>query len=337
MGRKRETGGEIVLSYLEQYPDWYPANSLSRIIFDENKHTFDSSEQVRCLIRYYQGQMGERNRKQVIKYSDFVRDRKKSTKFAQPETKAIEKKVFELGSGYRRVGFISDLQVPFHDPKAIDLCFDYLHKEKVDCLFINGDLLDFYGISQYVKDPRDRDFLGEYEDCIEMIMYIKQSFDVPIYYNLDANHEARWGRYMAGKAPELLGLKLFSIEDLLRLDEFGIKYIKDIHHIKIGKLPVIHGDTVFRFGSGVFPAKRLFDKVKTSCIASHVHRSSEYTDKSPITDEMSTCWTTGHLMHPNVDYAKHTDQYNQGFAVIYKDASGDYEVHNKRIYKGKVR
>jgi len=335
--RKRTSQGDIIISYLEKFPSWYPANSLSRIIAKENPHSFEDAEQARALLRFYSGKMGNTGRGKLT-YRKFMQDGKRSSsKFAQPDTRAKEKTIFELPSGYKRVGFIADLQVPFHDPKAIDLCFDYLNKEKIDCLFINGDLLDFYGISQYVKDPRDRDFVREYEDCLEMIMYIKQSFDVPIYYNLDANHEARWGRYMAGKAPELLGLKLFSIEDLLRLDEFGIKYIKDIHHIKIGKLPVIHGDTVFRFGSGVFPAKRLFDKVKTSCIASHVHRSSEYTDKSPITDEMSTCWTTGHLMHPNVDYAKHTEQYNQGFAVIYKDASGDYEVHNKRIYKGKVR
>ena len=334
---KPKTQGEIILTYLKQFPSWYPTNSLSRIIAKENPHTFEDSEQARALLKYYLGKSGEKERNKIT-VRDFIQTGKRtSNKFAQPETKAIEKKVFELPTGYKRIGFIADLQVPFHDPQAIDICFDYLTKNKIDCLFINGDLLDFYAISQYVKDPRERDFEGEYEAALEMLLYIRQAFDVPIYYNLDANHEARWGKYMAGKAPELLGIKLFTIEDLLKLDELRIHYIKDIHHIKIGKLPVIHGDTVFRFGPGVFPAKRLFDKVKSSCIASHVHRTSEYTDRSPLTDEMSTCWTTGHLMHPNVDYAKHTDQYNQGFAIIEVEAGGDYQVHNKRIYKGKVR
>jgi hypothetical protein len=41
-------------------------------------------------------------------------------------------------------------------------------------------------------------------------------------------------------------------------------------------------------------------------------------------------------MHPNVEYCKHVDQYNQGFAVLEKDKSGEYRVHNKRIINNKV-
>lgn len=335
MAARRTSQGDIIISYLERFPAWYPANSLSRIIAKENPHSFDDSEQVRALIKFYTGKLGDKCRNKAT-YTKFFRENKSSSKFAMPETQAKEKKIYEIGTGYKRVGFIADLQVPFHDPKAIDICFDYLHKHSIDCLFINGDLLDFYSISQYVQDPRDRDFQGEYEACLEILLFIKQSFDVPIYYNLDANHEARWGRYMAGKAPELLGLHQFAIEDILKLDELGIKYIKDIDHVKIGKLPVIHGDTVFKRGSGVSPARTLFLRTKTTCLASHVHRTDEYTDKN-LHGEMSTCWTTGMLMHPNVEYCKHVDQYNQGFAIIEKDTTGDFQVHNKRIYKGKVR
>ena len=41
-------------------------------------------------------------------------------------------------------------------------------------------------------------------------------------------------------------------------------------------------------------------------------------------------------MHPNVEYCKHVDQYNAGFALLEKETNGDYRVHNKRITKGKV-
>ena len=169
-------------------------------------------------------------------------------------------------------------------------------------------------------------------------MYIKQTFpNIPIYYNLDANHEHRYERYMRLKAPEFLGIDdAFEIEDLLLLDKIGIKYIKNADHILFGKLPIIHGDTVFSRGSGVSPARMLWTRTKVNMIASHVHRTSEYTDKN-FHGEMSTCWTVGHLMHPNVDYCKHVDQYNQGFALLEKETSGDFLVHNKRIYKNKVR
>jgi hypothetical protein len=129
--------------------------------------------------------------------------------------------------------------------------------------------------------------------------------------------------------------KIFGLENLLRLDELGYHYIKNVDHVKIGKLPVIHGDTVFRRGSGVSPARTLWMRTKVSCIASHVHRSSSYSSKN-FNGEQTTCWTTGMLMHPNVEYAKHVDEYNSGFAIIDLDQQGNYFVDNKKIYKGKV-
>jgi predicted phosphodiesterase len=243
-----------------------------------------------------------------------------------------------LPIGIKKMGFISDLQVPFHDPKAIDVCFKYLVDQKIDSLFINGDLVDFYQLSDFQKDPRVRKFDEEYEAIIEMLGFIRATFpQIPIYYNLDANHEFRYERYMRTKAPELLGLNgKFDIEEILMLNTFNIIPIKNIDHVKFGKLPIIHGDTTFRRGSGVNPAKTLYDRVKQSAIASHVHQVQSYTTKNQFDEEVFTCWTTGHLMHPNVEYCKHVDNYSQGFAILEKDVEGYYSVQNKRIYKNKI-
>jgi hypothetical protein len=171
-----------------------------------------------------------------------------------------------------------------------------------------------------------------------MLGFIRASFPlIPIYYNLDANHEFRYERYMRTKAPELLGLSgKFDIEEILMLNTFNIIPIKNIDHVKFGKLPIIHGDTTFRRGSGVNPAKTLYDRVKQSAIASHVHQVQSYTTKNQFDEEVFTCWTTGHLMHPNVEYCKHVDNYSQGFAILEKDVEGYYSVQNKRIYKNKI-
>ena len=336
-GKKTTMTGQIILDYLEKYPQWMPSHTLASLILKENKNHFDNTEAIRSLIRYYRGKMGNalRDSLAVKTYKeDFTRH---SANFVQPPTWVKEKVVFSLPVGIKKMGFISDIQVPFHDPKAIDITFDYLTKYGIDTLFINGDLVDFYQISDFQKDPRVRKFDEEHEAIIEMLAYIRKSFpSITIYYNLDANHEFRYERYMRTKAPELLGLQLFEIEDLLQLNVFDIKPLKNIDHVKFGHLPIIHGDTTFRRGSGVSPAKTLYDRVKQSAIASHVHRTSEYTTKNQFDGEIFTCWTTGHLMHPNVDYCKHIDQYNQGFAVLEKEKSGDYRVNNKRIIKNKV-
>lgn len=337
-GSKPTKKGELAMQYISEYPEWFPLAALARVMYQENPHSFDSTEDARFTIRYYKGEAGDKNRGRVIRAGNFFSDNfnRTSSPWVIPETWAEEKKVFQIPTGLKKIGFIADLQVPFHDPQAIDLCFNYLTKHEIDCLFINGDLVDFYGISEFEKDPCQRDFKQEYDATLEMLLYIKQSFPgIPIYYNLDANHEFRYERYMRKKAPELLKLKLFELEDLLKLSEIGIHALKKYDHIKIGKLACIHGDTTFRRGSGVSPARTLWMRTKVSCIASHVHRSSEYTDKN-FYGEISTCWTTGMLMHPNVDYCRHVDQYNQGFAIIHKELNGDYEVENKKIYNGKV-
>jgi hypothetical protein len=337
-GGKSTAKGEIVLEYLSNYPDWFPHRTLGRIIFSNNPTAFKNEEDATCVVRYYRGKQGDSSRSSNPKHRKIFTETKKREpiSFPIPESWAEEKKVWTLPSGYRKIGFISDLQVPFQDNKAIRICFDYLKEQKIDCLFINGDLVDFYNISSYERDPRKRNMKAEYEAIIEMLVFIKSEFsNIPIYYNLDANHEARYERYMNTKAPELLQLEIFGLENLLRLDELGYHYIKNVDHVKIGKLPVIHGDTVFRRGSGVSPARTLWMRTKVSCIASHVHRSSSYSSKN-FNGEQTTCWTTGMLMHPNVEYAKHVDEYNSGFAIIDLDQQGNYFVDNKKIYKGKV-
>lgn len=337
MSRPTTEKAKIVLDYLAKYPIWFPTSSLARIICKENVHSFGESEEARTLIKYYRGAVGDKKRNLISNKTFFDTEKRKPYPFAIPPTVVKEKVPYKIPTALNKAGFICDLQVPFHDPRAIDICFDYLHKQGIDHLIINGDLVDFYGISSFEKNPRERKFKEEYDMIMEMLLFITQSFpEIPIYYNLDANHEFRYERYMRTKAPELLGLELFEIEDLLMLDSLNIKYIKNHDHLLFGKLPIIHGDTVFSRGSGVAPARTLWMRTKVNMIASHVHRTSEYTDKN-FHGEMTTCWTTGHLMHPNVEYCKHTDQYNQGFAILEKEKSGDFEVHNKRIYKNKVR
>ena len=141
--RRTTMTGQIILDYLEKYPQWMPSHTLAALILKENKNHFDNSESIRALIRYYRGKLGNkaRNYLGVTTYKEeFTRH---SAKFVQPPTWVEEKVVFSLPVGIKKMGFISDLQVPFHDPKAIDICFEYLTKEGIDTLFINGDLVDF--------------------------------------------------------------------------------------------------------------------------------------------------------------------------------------------------
>ena len=158
-GSNRTMSGQIILDYLEKYPSWMPSHTLASLIYKENSNHFDDKEQIRSLVRYYRGKLG------VNKSSnkDFHEEYKRTCQnFVQPPSWVEEKVVFTLPIGIKKMGFISDLQVPFHDPKAIDICFEYLTKEGIDTLFINGDFVDFYQLIDFQKDPRVRKFDEEY-------------------------------------------------------------------------------------------------------------------------------------------------------------------------------
>jgi hypothetical protein len=334
------TKSEIVKSYCEQYQN-FPSLTLARLIYKESGSAFKNIEDARYSVRYVRGKTGKNDKAvSVGKYGHLhEKEERSKTPFALPESWAEPKKVFKLPVVCNNIGFVSDHQVPFHDEKAIEASYKYLKDQGVNTIFINGDYVDFYGISNFLRDPRKRNFKEEYYDILQSFEHLRSWFpDETIYYNLDANHEMRYERYMMYKAPEVLSLSLpdFSLENLLKLNLFDIKPLRGNHHTLIGKLPVVHGHQVFIGAtSPASPARTVFMKTNKSCIASHCHQTSEYSTKT-ISDELITTWTTGCLMSLNVEYNPVANRYNHGIAHIRTEKDGTYMVDNKRIFNGRV-
>lgn len=56
-------------------------------------------------------------------------------------------------TNYERTVFLSDLHIPFQDHRAVDLTMDFIKWFEPSYIFIVGDLLDFYALSFYDKNP----------------------------------------------------------------------------------------------------------------------------------------------------------------------------------------
>lgn len=324
---------EIAKELCEKFPK-SGTRTLARILYNENKVVFKDYEDARAAIRYVRGEHGKLSRK----HSKAFKEMGKTKEYHIPETWAKPKKVFKIPSGYKNIGLISDIQCPFHDAGAIEICVKYLQDRKIDCLLINGDFLDAYHLSDFQKDPRLRNFKQEREDGIELLNWFKSQFKkIPIYYHLDANHEERYERYMRIKSPELFSTDLFHIEDLFMLHDIGIIPIRGYDHIKVGNLPILHGHTLFRGQqSPVSPARTIFMKLKQTALASHVHKVSQYTCVN-LDGEVMGFWTTGCLMNLNVEYNQHGNDYVHGFAIIkILNDKGDFMVENKMIINRNV-
>lgn len=253
--------------------------------------------------------------------------------FGFPEPLDDSVKTFKLPIGCNNILFISDLQIPFHDISAITCALKYGQEHKVNTIYINGDAVDFYSISDYEKDKRLRNLVRELEMAREFFSILRQAFpDTHIYLKM-GNHSERWARYIREHAGELDGIEELEFENVLHLPKHNIRLIGQRSIVQIGGLTAIHGHEIRGVG-GVFPARTLFMKTMTSSICGDCHRSSEYTHKT-LTDKFHTCWTVGCLSVLRPYYAPGA-QYNHGFAHIQTQSNGDFHVKNFRILDGRI-
>jgi predicted phosphodiesterase len=325
---------DIVLNIIQEMPK-ASTMALSRIIFNKYPLDFDSVEQARNSVRYYRNETTKASK--VINVGVRTAEEKKqfmTKKFDLPESDYEKSEPYLIPKGQNNVLVLSDIHIPYQDNKALELALNYGLENKVNAIYLNGDTIDMYQGSRFIKDRRLRDLAGELEMTRQFLKMLKDTFNCPIYFKI-GNHEKRWEDYLKLKAPELLGIDDFKLEQILRFREFGVNLIKDRQIGYLGKLPVLHGHEWFAgFAPPVNPARGLFLKAKESCIIGHHHTTSEHTEKS-LGGKITTCWSTGCLSGLEPEYNPF-NKYNHGFAHVRFDKNGDYEVKNLRIIDYKI-
>jgi predicted phosphodiesterase len=237
--------------------------------------------------------------------------------------------------GPAKVAILSDIHIPFHDKTPLVAALESCHKYKPTHIILNGDIADFFSVSFWEKDPRERDLANEIKTVREFLALLRKRFrDAQIIYKL-GNHEERWERYLRVKAPELLGIPDFEIETVLQFGNHGIIKVGDFRPIRVGHLNVIHGHE-FRWGiqSPVNPARGFYLRGKECCLGGHLHQTSSHNEKS-MNDTVVSCWSTGCLADLKPAYAP-MNKWNHGFACVELDKGGMFEVHNYKLIHGRV-
>jgi|SRR6476620_500046 len=326
---------DIVVSYLSKFPK-ASTMAISRMVYNENKLDFDSIDQARAIVRRYRGESGVNN-STVTQVSTRTTETKKQfmkKTIKLPESDYEKCEPFIIPKGQNNILILSDIHFPYQDNKALELALNYGLENKVNAVYLNGDIADFYQCSRFTKDRRLRDMAGELEIVRNFLKQLQSLFKCPIYYKI-GNHEKRYEDYLMIKAPELLGIDDFKLEQLLRFREFGVTLVKDKQMAMAGKLPILHGHEWFGgFAPPVNPARGLFMKAKESCIVGHHHRTSEHTEKT-LSGDVTTTWSTGCLCGLEPEYAPYNN-YNHGFAHVKVGKDGNYELKNIRIINYKI-
>ena len=324
------TKGSIVKKYLYRFPST-PTNTLAAKIYKENKEVFKSQENCRDLIKYYTGKKGKRDLKKLIDKS-FVKKEKASNnpwdKF--PESYAETREPYILAPGKWLI--LSDIHLPYHDTEAVKMALNYGLDKGYKNLLINGDLIDFYQLSRYEKDPRKRSFKQELESARLFIELVSEWFDNVIYKL--GNHDERYEKWMFVKAPELLDCEDFRLDVLLRCGEHHVTVVGDKRIIQAGKLNILHGHEFPGGSGGVNPARSMFLKACDSILVGHFHKTSSHTETT-LNGDVITTHSIGHLGEASPLYMPY-NKWNHGFATLDLNVDGTYHLQNLRIVKGQI-
>ena len=253
--------------------------------------------------------------------------------YTLPESYQDEWLPFHIAKKYRNILILSDIHIPYHDTEALTIAIDWAKKHEVDCVILNGDIVDFYGISKWSKDPTRPTVKTELDMLYQFLQWLHQELPVKIYYK-DGNHEERITHYLRAKCAELYNVIEYRKEKLYDYASLDIEMIGNQRIIKAGKLPILHGHELQLKSVAVNPARSTFLKTYDSCLVGHLHKASEHTE-SDLTGKIITTWSVGCLCEMHPEYAR-INKWSHGFARVKLDDAGNFKVTNLRIYEGEV-
>lgn len=331
LNKKSESVTKLLTKYLKEYPDMKDY-TLAKLIYEENSHLFRNIEGVRDSVRSRRGHRGRHNSKDTTFHTPKNYNTYNSP--IQLINRAPKLEIFTLPTATKNILFLSDIHFPYQDDIALNLAITYGLQKKVDCIWLNGDIMDMYGASDHEKLPDHAMIHEEFEVMSDFLSQLRKLFPKASIYYKEGNHERRWTRLLMRKASELIGMKEFELNIILKLEEFKIHWIPNETLVKFGDLNVIHGNE-FKGGGGVNPARALYMRAKANVIAGDKHKTGENIENN-LNNELVTTYSVGCLCDLNPKYIPfgHTI-WNVGFAHITMK-NGKAKVQNYRIHNNQI-
>ena len=318
----------VARQYRDKFGMEMPTLKLARIMYSENNLLFKSVESCRDVLRAIEGKKSAKTT--VATHSC---ENRPLNPYNLPKSDATENHPFVI-SGYKKGLILNDIHLPYHDVEAITAAIDFAKKEKPDFIFLNGDVVDFHGISYFMKDPRAKRFAEELDMLKDFIENLKKIFKCKIFYKL-GNHELRLNNFLFQKAHELVGVEEFDLKTIIQKRCPDVEIIGDKTLVIIGGLPFIHGHELGRnLFSPVNAARGLFLQAKHSAVKADCHTSSEHSE-TDITGRLMTTYSVGCLCSLSPEWLRF-NKWNSGFAMIDVIDDHNYKFRNYRINKGVV-
>jgi len=317
---------DIAIKALTEFPKMSKSAIVSYLL-ETYPTYFSDYENTRSIVRKVTGAQGQSR----LKYKVVDHNPDIETQFNLAKSKGEKRKFIELPKECHNILIISDIHFPNHDVKALGKALEYGKANNINCIVINGDLLDNEPFTNHDAPPPNssdvRDWFQMTEDFLDMLI---KEFKCPIYF-VEGNHDNWYMRYLMKKAPVLFNDQYYTLSARLKLREKNIVWVSQTSVLMIGKLPVTHGHMIVKgFFSPVNPAKGVYNKIKGSMLIGHCHTTSEHSE-SNLQGDLNTTYSIGCLCTLAPDYDPFNCKHNLGFARVIVQENGNYRVENKRI------
>lgn len=227
-------------------------------------------------------------------------------------------------------GIISDVHIPYHDLPTVNAWVADCKRHAIKSILLNGDILDFYQLSDYLRDPSKPRMREEILKGRQFLEYLRSTFPKARIVYKEGNHDERLKRYLATRAPELLELEEIRLPRLLETDKYGVEWVEDKRIVMVGKMPVIHGHE-YRGGGGVMPARWLYLRTGESAMMGHLHQPTFYSFRTMTGKEVGM-WSLGCACHLSPLYAP-LNQWAHGWCVNEIAPDGGFTVHQRRLLR----
>lgn len=310
---------------MAKFPD-KPKATIAKWLAAKYPMDFHSAENARTMIRHLTGSNGKISRK----YNKEKPGERKP--LVIPASDSSTQRPFKVPPG--KYFFSGDWHIPYHDQKALSLAAEFAIDEGCDSIFINGDAIDFYQVSQWEKDPRKRCVKGEREMLHAVLDELGDHFDSKIYKI--GNHEDRFTRRVWQSTPELAVLPEFELDEVLQVKPLGYKVVDSKQFCTAAGLNIWHGHELPRgLVAAVNPGRGIWLRTNTGGVCNHFHRTSQHTETvGTLKKKVFVCHSVGCLCDLTPDYAI-VNRWNHGFAIL-EVTKDSYQFDNYIIENGKV-
>jgi hypothetical protein len=229
---------------------------------------------------------------------------------------------------------VSDLQIPYEDPRAVALLFKVMKSWKPDVVDLLGDIDDQACYSrwtdgrpaEFLKMVKDEDVariqplvISEAKGAKEFFEKVRKTRPNAEIFFAGGNHDDRASDYFDKKLPEYA--EYVTYEALYGLDSLGIDYIhyNDRPKYRYGDIYVHHGIALSQ--NAAESVRKDCESFGVSMIRGHSHRMGYWHKTFDLTGTKWRGWEIGHMSDIDSEGMGYTNLHNwsQGFAIGHID------------------